>query len=124
MSRKSGERVRLGLYRAGNLKCPICLTSFTEEEAKAGETVTLEHVPPKALGGSVLCLTCAPCNAGAGGSLDQAAATMNREMTRPGPGSAAQYLVSARKARNLLDSTRYIAALKWRRSPRCRYSCG
>ena len=85
MSRKSGERVRLGLYRAGNLKCPICLTSFTEDEAKAGETVTLEHVPPKALGGSVLCLTCAPCNAGAGGSLDQAAATMNREMTGRGP---------------------------------------
>ena len=28
MSKKSGKEIRLGLYAAGNVKCPICLTPF------------------------------------------------------------------------------------------------
>ena len=84
MSRKSRKQMRLDLHRAGNVRCPICLTPFTEEDAEAGQTVTLEHVPPKAIGGSVMCLTCESCNAGAGGSLDQAVAMMNRAMTGAG----------------------------------------
>lgn len=84
MSRKSGPRARLGLYRAGNARCPICLTPFTESEARAGTTVTLEHVPPKAVGGSVMCLTCTKCNAHAGSTVDQAVALMDREMSGGG----------------------------------------
>ena len=84
MSRKSGPRARIGLYRAGNVRCPICLTAFTEAEARAGATVTLEHVPPKAVGGSVMCLTCTRCNAHAGGTVDQAIAMMGREMSGGG----------------------------------------
>ena len=77
VSRKSGRQIRLDLYAAGNVKCPICLTPFTEDEGRAGETATLEHAPPKAVGGSVMCLTCTSCNAGASGSLDQAVAMRN-----------------------------------------------
>lgn len=84
MSRKSGPRARLGLYRAGNVKCPICLTAFTEGEVRAGATVTLEHVPPKAVGGFVMCLTCTQCNAHAGGTVDQALAMVDREMSGGG----------------------------------------
>ena len=84
MSRKSGPRARLGLYRAGNVRCPICLTPFMEDEVRAGETVSLEHVPPKAVGGSVMCLTCTRCNAHAGGTADQALAMMDREMSGGG----------------------------------------
>ena len=84
MSRKSGPRARLGLYRAGNVKCPICLTPFMEDEVRAGVTVSLEHVPPKAVGGSVMCLTCTRCNAHAGGTADQALAMMHREMSGGG----------------------------------------
>lgn len=84
MSRKSGPRARLGLFRAGNDRCPICLTAFTEAETRAGATVTLEHVPAKAVGGSVMCLTCTRCNAYAGGTVDQAAAMMDREMSGGG----------------------------------------
>ena len=84
MTKKSGKQIRLGLYAAGNVKCPICLTPFTKEEVRVGKTATLEHVPPKAVGGSVMCLTCTVCNAGAGGGLDQAAAMANREVTGQG----------------------------------------
>lgn len=65
MSRTPGEEKRLRLFRAGNVLCPICLEAeFTEEEARRGQTVTLEDVPPKSFsaGGFQMCLTCRPCN--------------------------------------------------------------
>ena len=71
MSRTPGEeksrsaRRRLRLFEAGNVLCPICLEAeFTEEEARRGETATLEDVPPKSFnaGGFPMCLTCAACN--------------------------------------------------------------
>ena len=78
-------RARFGLYRAGNVRCPICLTPFMEDEVRAGETVSLEHVPAKAVGGSVMCLTCTRCNAHAGGgTADQALAMMDRETSGGG----------------------------------------
>ena len=76
VSRKSLKEIRRGLYGAGNIRCPICLERFTEDAA--GRTVTLEHVPPKALGGKPMCLTCKRCNAGAGHGVDQAAVLLTR----------------------------------------------
>ena len=47
---------------------------FTRDQSSSGRTVTLEHVPIKALGGQARCLTCRNCNADSGRSIDQAAA--------------------------------------------------
>lgn len=47
--------------------CPICLGIFRDPEA-----LTLEHVPPAATGGKVLCLLCKPCNNRSGHSTDAA----------------------------------------------------
>ncbi|MDE0000259.1 MAG: hypothetical protein OXQ89_21150 [Rhodospirillaceae bacterium] len=74
MTRKTGRSHRLKLYARGNTHCPLCFTPFTKAEASSGRTVTLEHVPPKALGGKALCLTCRSCNASAGRGIDQLAA--------------------------------------------------
>ena len=74
MSRTTGRSKRLSLYDRGNTVCPICLTGFTRDQAFSGRTVTLEHVPIKALGGQARCLTCGNCNAQAGRVIDQAAA--------------------------------------------------
>ena len=56
------RRLRQRLFAAGNTMCPICLAAFTKADVVAGTEVTLEHAPPRSLGGSVLCLTCANCN--------------------------------------------------------------
>ena len=74
MSRKTGRNKRRRLYDRGNTACPICLTGFTRDQASSGRTVTLEHVPIKALGGQARCLTCRNCNAATGRGIDQAAA--------------------------------------------------
>ena len=74
MSRKTGRSKRLSLYDRGNTACPICLTGFTRDQVYSGRTVTLEHVPIKALGGQARCLTCGNCNSQAGRGIDQAAA--------------------------------------------------
>lgn len=74
MTRKTGRSRRLKLHGRGNTACPLCFTPFTSAEASSGRTVTLEHVPPKSLGGKVLCLTCKSCNASAGSKVDQLAA--------------------------------------------------
>ena len=79
MSRKSGRKKRLDLYDSGNTVCPICLTSFTRDQASSGRKVTLEHVPTKALGGQARCLTCGNCNSQAGRGIDQAAAMTARD---------------------------------------------
>jgi hypothetical protein len=44
--------------------CPICLRVFPTCDG-----LTREHVPPKAIGGKVLCLTC-DCNSKAGSEID------------------------------------------------------
>lgn len=50
--------------------CPLCLCGFDRSAIEVGGILTEEHVPPKALGGQVLCLTCQPCNNAAGTALD------------------------------------------------------
>ena len=79
MSRKTGRKKRLNLYDRGNAVCPICLKGFTRDQTYSGRTVTLEHVPIKALGGQARCLTCRNCNAQAGRGIDQAAAMREEE---------------------------------------------
>lgn len=49
--------------------CPLCGRMFTRDDLQNGD-LTLEHVPPKALGGRVLCLTCRACNNQAGADSD------------------------------------------------------
>ena len=78
MANRKGSDFRLKLFELGNTRCPICLTDFTRNAVERGVDVTLEHVPPKTLGGSVRCLTCADCNSSASRHLDQAAAMLNR----------------------------------------------
>ena len=77
MSKKKGSQNRLKFFDRGNTRCPICLTTFTRGVVEEGLSVTLEHAPPKTLGGAVMCLTCADCNRSAGKNLDQAVAMRN-----------------------------------------------
>ena len=56
------RRLRQRLFDAGNNRCPICLFAFDRSEVVAGTEVTLEHSPPKSLGGVPICLTCKSCN--------------------------------------------------------------
>ena len=60
------RRLRKRMFDAGNTKCPICLSVFDELDVTAGTEVTLEHAPPKSLGGVPVCLTCKSCNNKAG----------------------------------------------------------
>ncbi len=79
MGHNRGKRLRLELFEAGNTRCPLCLTEFTEAEVEAGSVVTLEHAPPRSLGGRPVCLTCKKCNLSAGHKVDQAAVALERE---------------------------------------------
>ena len=72
MAGRTSRDKRLKLYRLGNTRCPICLVQFTEEAVRKGLDVTLEHAPPKTLGGQEVCLTCQLCNSRAGATSDQA----------------------------------------------------
>ena len=56
------RRLRQRLFDAGNNRCPICLSKFERLDVVAGTEVTLEHAPPKSLGGVPICLTCKSCN--------------------------------------------------------------
>ena len=72
MARKRPRDRRLTFFRLGNTHCPICLHQFTEEDVRRGRSVTLEHAPPKTMGGQEVCLTCERCNSLASATLDQA----------------------------------------------------
>ena len=50
------------MFDAGNNRCPICLSKFERVDVLEGTEVTLEHAPPKSLGGVPICLTCKSCN--------------------------------------------------------------
>ena len=76
MARKSGRSRRLSLFTRGNDRCPICLVPFSRTEVVNGSNVTLEHAPPKTLGGKVVCMTCKDCNAASGKMMDQAVASL------------------------------------------------
>ncbi|WP_369188879.1 HNH endonuclease [Streptomyces sp. R08] len=49
--------------------CPCCLYVFPFESV-AAQILTIEHVPPKALGGKEMLLTCKRCNNDAGRDFD------------------------------------------------------
>jgi hypothetical protein len=49
--------------------CPCCLMAYGPDAVDAG-VFTAEHVPPQALGGQKLVLTCQDCNHSAGTALD------------------------------------------------------
>jgi hypothetical protein len=51
--------------------CPLCLNFCTSEQLDAG-LLTDEHVPPEAVGGKPLVLTCVSCNGASGSLLDEA----------------------------------------------------
>ena len=53
----------------GDYICPLCLTSYTQQEVNTSE-VSEEHAPQKALGGHRIALTCKDCNNGAGSEID------------------------------------------------------
>ena len=72
MGKKTDRERRLSLFHMGNTQCPICLTPFSEAQVKSGRQVTLEHAPPKTLGGKIVCLTCTDCN-NKGSRLDRLA---------------------------------------------------
>ena len=80
MSSRSYKQKRLRLFKQGNDRCPICLTSFTRQDVELGEVATLEHVPPKSfkIGSTAMCLTCSDCNNSAG-RTEHAAVEARRE---------------------------------------------
>ena len=45
--------------------CPLCGRGFTE-----AQDFTVEHVPPKSVGGTAMCVTCRECNSRAGHRVD------------------------------------------------------
>lgn len=51
--------------------CPICSRAFGEVAAESGE-LTLEHVPPRSVGGRGIALTCRDCNSTAGHTAEAA----------------------------------------------------
>lgn len=50
--------------------CPLCLQVLFSIEALETKDLTVEHAPPKRLGGPELALTCRWCNSGSGTSFD------------------------------------------------------
>ena len=90
MSKKSGSQRRLEFFDRGNRACPICLKEFSRGGVEAGQNVTLEHAPPKAIGGSVACLTCDSCNRRASGSVDIAVALHQKAIENQKTGRGTQ----------------------------------
>ncbi len=60
---------------AGRYACPLCGNEFVEADAATGQ-LTIEHVPPRAVGGKPLCLTCKQCNDRGGSLVDSALAEL------------------------------------------------
>lgn len=58
----------------GQYVCPLCQSRF-EREALDNDELTLEHVPPEAVGGTPIILTCKRCNNTAGHTIDAEAAS-------------------------------------------------
>jgi hypothetical protein len=61
-----------GPYQYG---CPLCLHFFPRDQI---EHLSLDHVPPKSLGGKLKVLTCNACNSAAGAALDSHAFGVER----------------------------------------------
>lgn len=59
--------------------CPICKQLYIAEALEAG-ILTLEHAPPKKVGGKPIALTCKECNSVAGYSVDSAVVQRQRQL--------------------------------------------
>ena len=83
MSKITNKERRLKLFRYGSKAiakylngdtshyyCPICGDGYPESSAVMGSDLTLEHVPPKSIGGKPILLTCRKCNSSAGHTID------------------------------------------------------
>ena len=66
---------KLGLGVPPYYVCPLCLHGFTEGQT---QSLTREHVPPRAVGGRRIVLTCLDCNNIAGHDVDSHAAEFER----------------------------------------------
>jgi len=70
--------VDLGVTDArGGYACPQCLTVFAPQALDA-HILTLEHAPPRSLGGKEITLTCVRCNPRSGSQLEAALASERR----------------------------------------------
>ena len=49
--------IRERLLHRGNIACPLCLSVFGDGDSQP----TVEHIPPKAMGGRPMCLICESC---------------------------------------------------------------
>lgn len=65
---KNGKPISLKNY----FICPLCLKTFNIDALgdKISDSLTLEDVPPKSLGGSPIVITCRDCNSSCGYKLD------------------------------------------------------
>lgn len=84
--------------------CPICKLGYEETAISVG-LLTLEHVPPKSLGGRGVALTCKQCNNSAGHTVD-AAVSRREELRR------FQDLVLEAKGETTVDAVLEIADTK------------
>lgn len=66
--------------------CPLCMTLYTVDEVDT-HGLTVEHVPPRSIGGRPLVLTCRACNNGAGHRLDAHLERRERLRRFGGPGA-------------------------------------
>ena len=73
----------------GVYACPLCMRGF-----RSPSELTREHVPPKAVGGKEMVLTCAPCTNVAGSALD-----VHWDLAQRGEMFAAGALMKPTKAR-------------------------
>jgi hypothetical protein len=61
--------IGLGMDADGGYICPLCVQDFSRGALEAN-VLTLEHVPPKSIGGKAITLTCNQCNRQAGATTD------------------------------------------------------
>ncbi|HWQ18623.1 MAG TPA: HNH endonuclease, partial [Methanotrichaceae archaeon] len=59
-------------------RCPICLRDFNRSDLEADQALTLGHIIPDALGGSIYTLECGKCNSSIGAAYDSHAANMKK----------------------------------------------
>jgi hypothetical protein len=82
--------------------CPLCYQVFGENELDQGVTnpLTIEHVPPKPLGGKPILLTCKNCNNKSGHLLDHHISTSlkTQDFTEGFPSSKIESKISIQEA--------------------------
>jgi hypothetical protein len=71
---KQDPRIQIVPDESGIFLCPLCFKGFTREDIVQADPrklpVSIEHVPPKAVGGRARTITCRSCNNSSGHYLD------------------------------------------------------